>query len=290
MLSEQLVKFSYLLLVTASFCCFDLMADQSIKDCDTCPELVSIPAGNFDMRYPPGATGRGHNVGFYHEISIKYDFALGKFEVTNGEWLACVEASACKMPSKVDLSERSDPVTNISWRDAKAYTKWLSKLTGFVYRLPSNSEWEYAARAGLGMDRYFNIASRDLCNFANTYDIYAESILQFGFNPTPCDDGSSGLAKVGKYRPNNFGIYDTIGNVFEWTEDCAGPTVRAAFPRDGGAWLGGDCSLRGFRGSSWLINEPFFLIESSRFRSMDLGAEDLGFRVLREFRSRGVEQ
>ena len=254
---------------------------QLIRDCADCPQLVVIPRGSFEMRFPPGTSGRGHSVGLYHTVTFDYTFAIGIFEVTNREWSECVSAGECADILE-ELATSRGAVVNVNWPEANKYVRWLSKKTGFKYRLPSYSEWEYAARAGRGMNRYFDIDLSDVCRHGNTYDQAAEKSLKLGLSVTPCDDGESGVSVVGRYEPNRFGVYDVIGNVAEWIEDCAGPIVRAAYPRDGQAWLGGDCELRGFRGSSWLSNESSFVFESSFFRSRVARADDLGFRVLRE--------
>jgi formylglycine-generating enzyme required for sulfatase activity len=277
------------LIATLFFCiqgvCFAKNPEQGqiIRDCDGCPQLVVIPRGSFDMRFPPGTSGRGHNVGLYHTVTFDYAFAIGTFEVTNREWSECVSAGECADIVGESAAPRG-AVVNVSWPEVNQYLRWLSKKTGFKYRLPSYSEWEYAARAGRGMNRYFNIDVSEICRHGNTYDQAAEKSLELGLSTTPCDDGESGVSIVGRYDPNQFGVYDVIGNVAEWIEDCAGPIVRAAYPRDGQAWLGGDCELRGFRGSSWLNNESSFVFESSFFRSLTSRADDLGFRVLREYR------
>ena len=254
---------------------------EELHDCVQCPELVIIPSGQFDMRFPPSTSGRGHNVGLYHTVSFDYRFAIGKFEVTRGQWLACVQDGGCPDITNV-VETPSTPVVNVTWGEAKKYTRWLSKKTGHTYRLPSYSEWEYAARSGRGMNRYFNVPLSEICLYGNTYDQSADRALDLGLATSPCDDSSEAISVVGRYEPNRFGLYDVIGNVSEWIEDCAGPIVRAAYPIDGQPWLGGDCELRGFRGSSWLNNENTFVFESSVFRSHGSRADDLGFRVARE--------
>jgi formylglycine-generating enzyme required for sulfatase activity len=256
---------------------------EEFRDCGYCPELVEVPRGHFDMRFPPSTSGRGHNVGLYNRVDFGYRFAIGKFEVTKEQWSACVYDLGC--PHIVDSAgDSSTPIVNITWREAKKYTRWLTKKTGYTYRLPSYSEWEYAARAGRGMNRYFNFPHSEICLYGNTYDQFADRVLDLGLIATPCEDGSEGISAVGRYKRNGFGLYDVIGNVSEWVEDCAGPIVRAAYPIDGRPWLGGDCNLRGFRGSSWLNNENTFLLESSVNRSHESRADDLGFRVVREIR------
>jgi formylglycine-generating enzyme required for sulfatase activity len=255
-----------------------------LKDCNECPKLTRIPAGEIDIRLPPGALGRGHNVGYYSRVTFSQPFAIGLYEVTNAEWLACVKSDACDS-LEVDATQiLQNPVTQVSWQQAVGYTKWLSKKTGQIYRLPSNTEWEYAARSELGMNRYFNLKPADVCAYGNVYDLSAENELEYGLDTLPCEDKTITLTTVGNFLPNSFGIYDTIGNVFEWTEDCPNPggQGRGGFPTTGRAWIAGDCSLRGYRGSSWLSNEPSYLTEATRFKDLTSSEEDLGFRVVRE--------
>lgn len=255
-----------------------------ISDCDLCPTLAVIPTGAIDIRLPPGALGRGHNVGWYVRVVFNKPFAIGIYEVTNAQWSACIKDGGCDNLDYDTTANKQYPVTQISWQQANKYTKWLTQKTGYTYRLPSNTEWEYAARGDLGMNRYFNLEPADVCTHGNVYDQTAEAELVYGLDMLPCEDQKTMLATVGTYKPNQFGIFDTIGNVFEWTEDCPNPggQGRGGFPATGKPWLDGDCSLRGYRGSSWLSNEPYYLTESTRFKDLTSNEEDLGFRVVRE--------
>ncbi|MBA4740888.1 MAG: SUMF1/EgtB/PvdO family nonheme iron enzyme [Burkholderiales bacterium] len=259
---------------------------ENFTDCESCPTLVVIPNGEIDIRLPPGALGRGHNVGWYRRVIFEKSFAIGIYEVTNAEWQACIEANGCDVLDYETTSNKHHPVTQVSWQQAVKYTKWLSKKTGYTYRLPSNAEWEYAARGNLGMNRYFNLDPTDVCAFGNVYDQTAETELAYGLDVLPCDDEVAMLAIVGSFEHNEFGVFDAIGNVFEWTEDCPNPggQGRGGFPTTGKPWLDGDCSLRGYRGSSWLSNEPYYLTEATRFKDLTSNEEDLGFRVVRELR------
>ena len=258
--------------------------DKLIKDCSECPTLVTIPSGAIDYRVPPGIIGRAHNAGWYTRISFTREFAIGTFEVTNGQWHACIEGGGCDQLDYDTTVNQHHPVTKVNWHQAKRYAQWLSKKTNYNYRLPSNTEWEYSARAGRGMNRYFNIAPKNVCEHGNVYDQTAETTLAYNLDMLPCDDGQAGLAAVGHFKPNAFGLYDTIGNAFEWIEDCASPGNfdASGLPVNGAAWFEGDCTLRGYRGSSWLTNEPTYLVESDRFRDLTSGEEDLGFRVVRD--------
>ncbi|MGD2140544.1 MAG: SUMF1/EgtB/PvdO family nonheme iron enzyme [Burkholderiales bacterium] len=256
---------------------------DTFRDCDTCPEMVVVPPGSFEMRTAPWGPGHPHNEGYFYPVTFTRPFAVGKFEVTFDEWDACVSDGVCAAADDAKWGRSKRPVINVSFNDASRYVRWLSRKTGQDYRLPTNSEWEYAARAGLGMNRYFGISPEDVCKYGNIYDVTSDKEFDLGGKHEPCDDGQAVTAPVGSYEPNAFGLYDMIGNVFEWTEDCASPTWRGA-PGNGKPWLDGDCSLRGFRGASWLVNDPYYLIESSRFKFSGARDTDLGFRVVRELK------
>ncbi|MDC1312254.1 formylglycine-generating enzyme family protein [Burkholderiales bacterium] len=258
--------------------------DKFIKDCNDCPILVIIPPGAVDYRVPPGVVGRAHNAGWYTRIIFTQPFAIGVFEVTNGQWYACIEEGECDQLEYDTALNQQHPVTKVNWQQAQRYTQWLSKKTEQKYRLPSNTQWEYAARAGLGMNRYFDIKPQDVCEYGNVYDHTAEQTLAYNLDMLPCDDGQDSLVAVGQFKSNAFGLYDTIGNAFEWTEDCASPGNfdASGLPTNGAPWLDGDCSLRGYRGSSWLTNEPTYLVESDRFRDLTSSEQDLGFRIVRD--------
>ncbi len=254
---------------------------QTFRDCDDCPDMVVVPTGSFEIRNAPWGPGHPHNEGYFFSVTFTRPFAVGKFEVTFNEWEGCVAKGKCEPLDDADWGRGRRPAINVSWSQAIAYTKWLSATTGQQYHLPTNAEWEYAARAGLSMNRFFGIPLGEICKYANVYDQASHREFEFNWEHVPCDDGQVVTALVGSFQPNAFGLYDMIGNVFEWTEDCASPNWRGA-PLDGGAWLKGDCSLRGYRGASWLTNDPYYLREGDRFQFRGARASDLGFRVARD--------
>ena len=233
---------------------------QIFLDCQDCPELVVVPAGSFDM----GSMRPYENP--VHHASIAKPFAIGRFEATFAEWDKCVEAGACKNRGDDRGWGRGNrPVINVSWLDAKEFAKWLSGKTGETYRLPSEAEWEYAARGGTktrfwwGHDLGLGRANCSECNPES-----AEETLP-----------------VGSYQPNPFGLYDTAGNAAEWVEDCWNDNYRGA-PGDGSAWLTGHCQLRVLRGGAF-NSELQYLRSASRFRyDSDVRYEANGFRLLRE--------
>jgi formylglycine-generating enzyme required for sulfatase activity len=197
-------------------------AEQEFKDCPHgCPVMVTVPAGKFMMGSAEDEPYRNGSEGPLHEVKVA-GFAVFKFEVAFEDWDVCVLAAAC--PRAPDSWGRGRmPVINVSWRAAKQYTAWLSKITGKDWRLLSESEWEYAARAG-----------------ALTFYAWGN---KFGTGDANCADcGSSWDGKqtalVGSFRPDEFGLHDMHGNVWEWVEDSWHDTYDGA-PSDGSAWLQG---------------------------------------------------
>ena len=239
----------------------------TFKDCDDCPEMVVVPPGNFLM-------GDLHGVGYFSEKSIRavridYVFAVGKFEVTFDEWTACVSDGGCNGYRPDDLGwGRSDrPVVHVSWQDAKTYVKWLSRKTDKTYRLLSEAEWEYAARA----------TSRTMFPWGNS----------IGSGYANCD-GCGSLwdddltAPVGSFAPNAFGLHDMHGNVYEWVEDCWHSDYQGA-PSDGSAWTsGGVCQVRILRGGSY-DDTPVLVRSANRDGNITSDRYNLfsGFRVAR---------
>ena len=229
-----------------------------------CPLMVVIPAGRFSMGSPEDEVGRTEGEGPQHEVAIAEPFAVSKYEVTFDQWDACVAAAAC--PRARDAWGRGSlPVINVSWDDTKLYVAWLSLLTGKKYRLLTEAEWEYAARAG-SMSRYAWGDEPGNGN-ANCRGCGGARILQ--------------SAPVGSFRPNAFGIYDMEGNVWEWVEDIWHDSYEGA-PADGSAWVeGDDATYRVVRGGSW-NNEIELVRAAIRFkRHRKVQFETLGFRVAR---------
>ena len=271
---------------------------KTFKDCADCPAMVVVPAGRFRMGSPSGESRRGDDEGPVHQVRIGR-FALGKYEVTKGEFAAFVRDSGyhagggcrvhtgSKWETQASNSWRDpgfaqterDPVACVSWDDAKAYVGWLSRKTGKAYRLASESEWEYAARAGTRTVRYWGDDADKACSFANVADRTAKE--RYGkWNTHNCRDGHVHTAPVGTYRANGFGVHDMHGNVWEWVEDCWNKSYAGA-PGDGAAWTSGDCRRRVRRGGSW-VSEPWLVRAADRY-VLDTGKRFNynGFRVAR---------
>ncbi len=236
-------------------------AGSVFRDCSACPEMVVVLAGKYIRGSPESEPGRSANEGPLAQVTIASAFAVGKFEVTFEEWDGCVAAGGCRGYRPADRWGRGrQPVINVNWDNAKAYVAWLSGITGKPYRLLSEAEWEYAARAG-----------------TTTPWSTGQSI---GASQT--NFGGSGLQArtVGSYPANPFGLHDMHGNLWELTEDCWNGSYGGA-PANGSAWTAGECRLRVLRGGAW-SSDLTNLRSAYRFgASFGLRGNEIGFRVAR---------
>ena len=274
------------LLWLSGFSCSDAQErGERFSDCTVCPEMVVVPPGSYMMGSPANEADRDDDEGPPHRVTIGYLLAVGVYEVTFAEWEACVAAGGCGgyRPDDAGWGRGSRPVIHVSWEDAQEYVRWLSLETGEEYRLLSESEWEYVARAGTETARYWGEGESGQCRNANGEDLFLESV--FGETGSPmadCSDGYAYTAPVATYLANAFGLHDVLGNVWEWTEDCWNESYTGA-PSDGSAWRSGLCSFRVVRGGSW-SGKPSLLRSATRDRSSagsgGRGLSD-GFRVAR---------
>jgi len=220
-----------------------LKPKDTFKECANCPEMMVVPPGSFMMGSPTSEPGHSVDENPQHMVTIARPFAVGRFEVTFDEWDACAADGGCNgyKPSDEGWGRGRRPVINVSWDDAIAYVAWLSKKTGKPYRLPSGAEYEYATRAG------------------------TQTVYPWG----------------NAIGTNGFGLYDMVGNVREWTEDCYHERYIGT-PTDGSPWIeGADCSRRVVRSGSWLL-APAFLRSAYRYWfTTDYRLNYLGFRVAR---------
>lgn len=234
---------------------------RTFQDCESCPVMVVVPAGEYTMGSPDDEEGRYRIEGPQHAVAIGAPFAVGVYEVTFQEWDACVRAGGCGGYSAGDegWGRGRRPVINVSWEDANGYVQWLSRETGEDYRLPTEAQWEYAARAGTETARHWGDDASEQCSHANGLDqdlartnegrAWMEEYNRL--DPVRCSDGHERTAPAGSYPPNAFGLHDVMGNVNEWTQDCWNNSHTGA-PRDGSARESGDCSSRTLRGGGWM--------------------------------------
>lgn len=267
---------------------------RSLRDCSQCPTLQIIPPGSFLMGSADGESGHYDSEGPQHRVQIAYRFAIAAEVTTRRQYAAFVaathrpEPNGCTAMSPVRawtddpaLSWRDpsypqgedDPVSCVSWQDAHAYADWLSQKTGHHYRLPTEAEWEYAARAGTTTAYWWGTqASHEFANYGS-------------------EECCNGLAQ-GRDRwvytspasampANAFGLRDVAGNIFQWVEDCWHPNFNGA-PSDGSAWIQGDCRERAQRGSSWHASARFVRVAYRVSWKPDGRNIYGGFRVARD--------
>lgn len=255
-------------------------AAEAFRDCSDCPAMVLVEPGRFRTGSPADEAGRavdGHQ-GPVREVRISQRFALGREEVSVGQFKRFVAETGhltsaerdpagpsclgwlaldAKLAQRSGLNWRSPgyaqgdehPVVCVSWNDTQAYLRWLSQLSGQAYRLASEAEWEYAARAGSSTSRPWGDDPSKACLYANVAD---ETPGASGFTWSErhaCTDGHFFAAPVGSYRPNAFGLQDMLGNVWEWVDDCYDP---AAYSRAEAAADTPACTARGLRGGAWI--------------------------------------
>ncbi len=243
------------------------------KDCPLCPEVIEVPRGTFLRGSPAFEESRKDTEGPQHEVTVPQPLAVGIYEVTFAEWDACVRDGGCQghRPGDEGWNREQQPVINVSWEDAQAYVTWLSEKTGMPYRLLSEAEWEYVARAGTQTP--FHTGETITPQQAN---YYAKSSYKGGRIGPSREQPVS----VGRFQPNAFGLHDTHGNVWEWVQDCWN-TNYAGAPTDGQAWEAGDCNQRVARGGSWYY-APDVLRSASRERyATDFRDDKGGFRIAR---------
>jgi formylglycine-generating enzyme required for sulfatase activity len=253
-----------------------LETGKSFQDCTDCPAMTVIPSGTFWMGSSPSQVGQGpkNREQPQHMVTIKEPLAVSIYEVTFDEWDNCAKVGDCRTDVNAgSWGRQKQPVINVTWTDADKYAKWLSRITGETYRLLSESEWEYAARAKPGTkanEQTLYSFGNDDVGFLKRYAWYANG-------------ETSGPQAVGQKSPNAFGLYDMHGNVWEWVEDCFREGY-AASQIDGSAWKSGNCSMRTIRGGSFRFG-PYVLRSANRDQAgIDSKDDDRGFRIAREIR------
>ena len=249
----------------------DWKAGDLFRDCLDCPEMVVVPAGSFMMGSPSHEQDRTIREGPVHEVRIGAPFAAGVYEVTFTEWDACAASGGCGgyRPEDAGWGRGRRPAVHVGWDPAQSYVLWLSEKTGKRYRLLSESEWEYVARAGTRTPFHMgSTISTDQANY----------------------DGSKGqgayrrkTVPVGSFAANAWGLHDVHGNVWEWVQDCWNNSYAGA-PSDGSARESRNCSLRVLRGGSWR-GTPKLLRSANRSGFPSAARNnDVGFRVARTLR------
>lgn len=232
------------------------------RDCPQCPVMVSLNAGGFTM----GSNTSDPAEKPPHHVNVGQPFAIGKYEVTVEQWNACADANACPRIATNPADAKTAPARDISWDDAQQYVAWLSKTTGKSYRLPTEAEWEYAARGGTSSAYW-----------------WGDKMARGNANCKDCGDpwSEAAPASVGSFAPNPFGLHDMNGSVWEWVADCWHSSYKNA-PVDGRAWEEPACTARVIRGGSWREGASY-MVSSTRFKySTSVRQSQNGFRVVRE--------
>jgi formylglycine-generating enzyme required for sulfatase activity len=263
----------YVLTVTAEHA---LKPIETFRECaaeqgkDYCPEMIVVPAGSFTMGSPTTEQGRNDNEGQQHQVTIPRPFAVSKFELTFEEWDTCVTYGDCAQGVKDSGWGRGrQPVINLNWSDVKQYLAWLSRITGKSYRLLSEAEYEYAARA----------ETQTIYPWGDDLKVNGMAMANCQSCGSPWDGKQT--APVGSFAPNHFGLYDMVGNVFEWVEDCAHTSYNGA-PTDGSAWIeGSNCYARVIRAGSCCYRADYVRSAFRQWTSADSRVNYLGFRVAR---------
>lgn len=277
-------------------------AGASFHDCIDCPTMIVIPAGQFLMGSPLSEVGRFDDEGPQHTVTISRAFAVSRTPTTRAQYEQFVRAT--KRRDAGDCASMSDdgrwvstsgltwqhpgfeqradhPVVCVSWEDARAYAQWLSARSGHTYRLLTEAEFEYVARAGATTTFAWGASENDLCTHANGFDA-AAGRAHPDWPAADCDDGYVNTAPVEAFPANAFGLYGTTGNVFQWTEDCmveSGGYTGA--PTDGSARTAPSCTIRVIRGGSWLNSGRGLRVAMrDRDRQQDRYT-NIGFRVAR---------
>jgi formylglycine-generating enzyme required for sulfatase activity len=239
-----------------------------IQDCVDCPKMVVVAPGDFEMGSQRGKTDEKPR----HKVSLPNAFAVGLYEITFQEWATCIDEGGCSHnPGDENWGRQQRPLVNVSWNDAKNYIDWLNRKTGMDYRLLSEAEWEYAARA---QSEAIDLSGQGI---GNCRYCYAQS-----------HHSSDMTVPVGQHPANGFQLYDMIGNVWEWVEDCYAPNYRGA-AADGSARRSPDCQAHSIRGGSW---KSFYgqTRAANRGRAEpDIRRNDIGFRVARTVLLKGQQ-
>ena len=294
----------------------EMTEHRQFQDCPHCPALVRVPPGAFVMGVPMGEEERENVPDNFRgrstpqsRVVIDKAFAIGAYPVTRRQFARFVAATAYETGDRCFVYAHGqdgwawqetagkgwrdpgfpqtdrDPVVCVSWHDAEAYAAWLSKVTGRHYRLPSEAEGEYAARGGTQTARFWGDGRAEACRYANVADLTMFGALTLPAGPEAnfdCSDGFVFTSPVGSFQPNPFGLYDVLGDVWQWLEDCWHPTL-AGRPAAGSVWVeGGDCAFHSARGGSWQYY-PWSLRAGFRYRddASNRNAK-LGFRVARD--------
>ncbi|MBX3447417.1 MAG: formylglycine-generating enzyme family protein [Parvibaculaceae bacterium] len=291
------LSFAFSVLLALAACPMD--TQKTLRDCDTCPDLIRVDAGTFMRGADAGDPAADESEYPRHEVTIRKPFAIAKHLVTRADFETFVAETGhdanggcyifAESGWRVDrqaswrapgfAQSHLDPVVCISWHDANAYAAWMSARTGKSYRLPSEAEWELAARGGTAGTNFWGEDDTLACTYANVNDITAKN--KAAKAAENCDDGFMFTSPVGQFLPNPYGLHDAVGNVWVWTADCW-QVDYGATPRDESAHLAGGCERRVLRGGSWTDTPGPVRIGAREHRSPEGRYSIAGFRLVRD--------
>lgn len=294
--------FLFCLFLVISPASFAHQAGDTFTDCESCPDMVALPSGKAMIGAEPYEANRKRGDDDLRELNITYSLAIAKTEVTRAQYREFMESSGhvmiengCNTWGRNRIlgyvknhrwdqpgypQNEKHPVVCVSYDDAAAYAKWLSKRTNKPYRLLSSSEFEYATRAGTRGPWFWGSSNKDACKYANVGD----AIIRRNWEHAPvfhCEDKYEYTAPVGSFEPNPWGLHDMLGNVWEWTEDCLHRDNSKA-PLDGSAWTSeddGECDRRIPRGGSWVSGTDWVRAAARSYDLAEYHSQLLGFRV-----------
>jgi formylglycine-generating enzyme len=281
-------------------------AQETFSDCANCPEMIALPPGEFRMGASPEEHTREQSPERYvawespiRTVRVERSFAVGTAEVTRAQFAAFIAdtayaVSGCDIAkgdawqSRADKSwedpgfsqDAAHPVVCVNWQDAKAYTAWLQKKTGKPYRLLTEAEWEYMARAGTQTARFWSDGRAESCQYANVPDLSHSRATARKDGIFDCDDGYPYTAPAKSFRANSFGVFDTLGSVWEWVEDCFVDTYAGAPATAQAIQSDPKCQYHSARGGSWNPRLATQVRSAARGRvTTTLRNSNLGFRV-----------
>jgi formylglycine-generating enzyme required for sulfatase activity len=237
---------------------------ESFRECaKDCPTMIVVPAGEYTMGSPPTESGRDANEGPQHQVAITASFAVSQFDVTFADLDACIAVGGCAATPDGGFGRGAKPAINVAWDGAERYVAWLSRMTGRNYRLLTEAEWEYAARAN-----------------STTAYYWGDELGKGNANCSHCGSAwdNRETSPVGSFKPNAFGLYDMAGNVWQWVQDCYHDDYRGA-PADGSAWASLDCDRHVVRGGSWTFNPTGLRSANRSYDASDNRYASLGFRI-----------
>jgi formylglycine-generating enzyme required for sulfatase activity len=239
-------------------------------------EFISIKGGCYQMGDSSGGGDPSERP--VHEVCVS-DFFIGKFEVTNAQYKKFNPQHDSGICQKSSLNDDNQPVVHVSSEDAVAFAEWFSRKSGQTFRLPTEAEWEYAARAGSNKSRFWGNNPDEACTYANVADITSKK-RRGKWTSFNCDDGYLVSAPVGSFKPNGYGLHDMLGNVWEWCQDTYDSEAYTKLPKDNPVYEGSG-EYRSMRGGGW-SNGPRGIHSAHRVGlEPDFGHHALGFRLVK---------